>query len=189
MPLLHASLLSLLLAAPAPSPRVSPKPVSPPASRFSAPEVRVQGYRVVVEKLTQARNFSTDFAGNGQPSGGKTTRRQMVVVSLAVHPSNVSLLPHIAGLGTRAVAYSPSDAALPFRAYPVEDPGPLRSGTWRTQVVAEELDVGITQINRLQGELIVYPKARRVTLEFPLPSNTPQTRTVDGFRAVLRSFK
>src|SRR5688572_12721739 len=175
-------LLAAALAAAAPAPG------TPPAApgRFQAPEVRAQGYRFVVEQVQQQQYEQTEFPP-GAPEGavGKTSGRQHLFVRLAVHPPQPGLLPHIEGLDPKVVGVA-GDRSVTLRSYPVEDSGPVGGGVWRCQLSAQEVELSATRLGRLQGELIVYPKARVVTLDFPAGVKTPVSREADGFHATLR---
>lgn len=175
----------LLLTLPAIAAAAAPQS----AARFQAPEVRVQGYRFVVEQVQQQQMEQIEFpAGTPADSPGKASGQQHLFFKLAVYPPRPDLLPHVEGLDAKVLGVA-GDKSLTFRSSPVEDTGPLRGGVWRTQLYAQEVALSATQLSRFQGDLIVYPKARVVTLDFPLRGPLPATKDSDGMRATLRSVK
>jgi hypothetical protein len=161
-------------------------PVSTPPTRRNPPEVRVHGYRVVVEKLQQTENLAIDF-GDGEK--GKVTGRQVVQVGLAVYPPTPRSIANIEGLDPRIIAFTTDNKPLTFQSYPSEDTSPLLGTAWRTLLMVQEVDLSVSRLGRLQGELVIYPRARLVTLDFPLADRLPQSRTAEGFHACLRQSR
>jgi hypothetical protein len=159
---------------------------APPDPRLAAPETRVQGYRVVVERLDQQQNLALEFQG---AAAGKTTGSQQVFVALAVYPPNPKLAANVQGLDPRVLAFTDRNRPVNFQSYPGEESSPLGGGVWRTNLQAADVDLLTSRLHRLQGELIVYPRAKGVTLDFPLPANAPQTREDEGVRATLKTVR
>lgn len=193
------TLLPLLLAALAGGAGAAPAPPRAPASSATAPmritssprvpaapETRVQGYRIVIEKLQQAQNLSTEFSDDGK---SRTTGRQLVYVYVAVHPPTPALARNIEGLDPRIVAYAAPETQVPFMSYAVEDTNPLVTGVWRGLLMAQEIELSVSRLQRLQGQLVVYPRARLVTLDFPLAGKLPQVQEAEGFRATLKQSR
>ncbi|MGV3720001.1 MAG: hypothetical protein ACO1SX_03740 [Actinomycetota bacterium] len=178
-------LLSALLLAPA-APSVAPRPKSA-TPRLTPPETRAQGYRFVVERFIQQQNLNEDFAAD-KPS--ETSGRQHLYLWLAVHPPDPKLTSSIQGLDTRIIAFAaPHGKVITLRSYPPEDAGPLLDGVWRTQLAAQELDLSIAGVDRLQGELVVFPRAKKVTLDFALPITGAATKESEGFKVTVKNVR
>jgi hypothetical protein len=181
--------LILLLAVPAAALQQATRGPKPPEAA-PAPEVKVEGYRIVVEKLVQNQNLALEFPDPADRREGvsRMTGRQLVYVHLAVHPPNPKLIPNLDGLDGRIVAFS-GNSPVTFRPYPADDANPLTTGVWRTMLMAQDVDLSVSRLDRLQGELVVYPSAKQVKLEFPVPSDIPVTREAEGLRVVMRPMK
>lgn len=160
-----------------------------PVPRLTPPETKVQGYRFVVEQVQQQQYEQVEFPRGGQEGAvGKSSGRQHLFVRLAVHPPQPGMLPNIDGLDSKVLATA-AGKSLALRGYPVDDGSPLNGGVWRHQLSAQEVDLGATHLSKLQGELLVYPKAQLVALDLPLEGKLPITKQQGGFRATLRSVK
>lgn len=157
----------------------APRPPAPAA----APEVRVQGYRIVVERLQQVENVALDFT---QAPVAKPAGQQVVSVGLAVYPPAPKLVANIEGLDPKVIAFLNGSKAVSLGTYSADDANPLATGVWRTVVIGQDLDFTASRLSRLQGELIVYPNAGVVTLDFPLDGKPGRTVEKDGLRATLK---
>jgi hypothetical protein len=141
----------------------------------------------VVERFNQQQNLNAEFAAD-RPV--EHNGRQHLYLWLAVHPPDPKLLTSIQGLDPRIIAFgAPDGKVITLRSYPGDDAGPLSDGVWRTQLAAQELDLSISALNRLQGELIVFPRARKVTLDFPLPLNTALSKESEGFKVTVKNVR
>jgi hypothetical protein len=177
-PLLAALLLAAAAAAAPP----------PPSPRLKAPEAQVQGYRFVIEEVSQQQYEQTDFPPGGMDKAtAKPAGRQSLALKLAVYPPQASMLPNIDGLDSKITATVGGDKPVVLTHWPLDDANPLLGGVWRNQLMAQDVDLAAPYMKRLEGDLIVYPKARTVTLDFPLKAGT--TKMVDGFRATLKTVK
>jgi hypothetical protein len=76
-----------------------------------------------------------------------------------------------------------------LQSYVPEEMAPLSGGVWRTRLLAQDLDVSADRLSGLTGELIVYPRARLLTLDLPLAGKLPLNQEEGGFRASLKSVK
>jgi hypothetical protein len=169
----------LLLAVPVPA-------AAPVDSRLAAPEVRVEGYRFVVERFMQQQNLTEEFAADQPP---EKKGRQHLYLGLAVYPPDPKLLANVQGLDPRVIAFAgPGGKVITLRSYPADD-GPLLDGVWRTQLAAQDLDLTVSTLNRLQGELVVFPHARRVTLDFPLPVSQAVTKEAEGLKVTVKNMR
>lgn len=169
------------------APAALPGRAAPPAP--VAPETRSQGYRFVVEQLQQQQSHQWEWPAPGAPRQGvaEITGRQYLYLRLAVTPPEPRLLPNVEGLAARVTGATGRGKVLVFTPYPMDD-APVAGGVWRTQLMAQEVDLGVGRIKGLQGSLIVYPQARVASLEFPL-GKTPATHRVDSFRATLKDVR
>jgi len=168
------------------APGVAPKP-KPAVPRLVAPETRSLGYRFVVERFTQQQNLNAEFAADQPPEIGG---RQHLNLALAVHAPDPKLVSSIQGLDARIIAFGvPDGKVITLRSHPPEETGPLLEGVWRTQLSAQELDLSISAISRLQGELVVFPRARKVTLDFPLPLGVETTKEAEGFKVTIKNVR
>jgi len=159
-------------------------PPAPPA-----PEVRAQGYRFVVEQVQQQQSHQWEFPPPGSPRAGvpETTGRQYLYLRLAVSPPDPKLLPNIEGLAARVTGSTGQGKVVMLTPYPMDD-APIAGGVWRTQLMAQEVELGVARLKGLQGSLIVYPHARVASLEFPL-GKTPVVHKMDGFKATLKEVR
>jgi hypothetical protein len=162
---------------------------APPPARVMAPEVRAQGYRFVLEKVEQQRLEHAEFPP-GAKEGAVTALKgsQIVVLQVAVHPPTANLLPNIQGLDPKVVANT-QGAAVPLSVNGLDDAELVGGNVWRTRLTAHELSIGVTKLERVRGELVVYPRAKVVTLDFPLHAHTPAVKQDEGFRATLKQVK
>lgn len=174
---------ALLLSGPvlAAAERAARPPAAPPA-----PEVRVQGYRVYVERVQQVENLAVDFPPEGS---GKVTGQQVVSIHLGVQPPDPSRAANIQGLGGRVVALQEGNHALTLQTYTTDEEATPAGGVWRTLLMAQDVDLAASRLGRLQGELVVYPQARTATLDFPLTGRLPRTQEADGLRATLKQVR
>lgn len=176
LPLLSA----LLIAPPSPSaPAGKPVPTRP-----AAPQVKSQGYRFVVERFIQQDNVTREFVAD---KPGTNTGRQHFYLSLAIYPPDPKLAANIQGLDPKVLGFAGAQV-LNFRSYPLDDTRPA-TGVWRTQLAAQELDLAINRITKVQGELVVFPRAKKVTLEFPLPIPTQLSKSDEGFKATVKNVQ
>lgn len=152
-------------------------PLPPP------PEATVQGYRFVVERIQQAQNVSVEYAESG---GSKTTGRQMVYLTLAVYPPSPGLAANIERLEPRLVAFAGPGTPVAFEAYTADEGGALQGGVWRASLTNQDLPLSVGRLERLQGELLVYPQARRARQDVPLDAALPAQRAAEGVRITLR---
>jgi len=170
---------SLAGAAPAPAPKADRK----------TPETRAGGYRFVVERVQQTQNVNIEF---GEGTDGKVSGRQSVTISLAVHPPARELIANIDGLAQRMVA-SGSDGTdaqpVVLNGYTSDEGNPLTTGVWRASLIAQDLDLSVTRLSKLQGELVVYPSAKRVAIDLPLAAKLPVTREAEGVKCTLKQLK
>jgi hypothetical protein len=173
------------LVGPGRSPAAPPvAPAVPPA-----PETRAQGYRFVVEQVQQQQSQQWEFPPPNAPDAGigEATGRQYIYFRLAVTPPDPKLLPNLEGLASRVAGSTGQGKVVVFTPYPMDE-APVAGGIWRTQLMAQEVELGVTRIKGLQGSLIVYPHARVVSFDFPL-ARAPATQKVDGFRATLKEVR
>lgn len=175
-------LLSALLAAPIPPGLPAGKPV---AARPVAPQVKSQGYRFVVERFIQQDNVTREFNADQPPA---VSGKQHFYLGLAVYPPDPKLAANIQGLDPKILGFAGTQV-LNFRSYTADDGGPTTAGVWRTQLAAQELDLGINRISKLEGELIVFPRAKKITLDFPLPINAQLTKSDEGFKATVKNIR
>lgn len=184
------ALASAAAGAPVAAPIPSSGPRSSARAELKPPETRAGGYRFVVERLQQQQNVAMEFA---EAAEGKLTGTQSVSVSLAIYPPKRELVAHIDRLEQRIVAYPGPGAAehepIVFQSIPQDDTNPLLNGVWRTYLMAQELDLSVARLSRLQGELVVYPAAKRVSLELPLAGKIPVTREAGGLRCTVKQVR
>lgn len=175
-------LLATLLTAP-----LSPNPAKgkPAPARPVAPQVRSQGYRFVVERFIQQDNVTREFIGD-QP--GTNSGKQHFYLGLAVYPPDPKLAANIQGLDPKILGFAGTQV-LNFRSYSADDTNPNTTGVWRTQLAAQELDLSINRISKVQGELVVFPRAKKVTLDFPLPINSQLSKSDEGFKATVLNVR
>jgi hypothetical protein len=129
-----------------------------------------------------------DFAD----ADGKLTGRQTVSITLAIHPRVKEQVANIDGLDPRIVAYPrPSGESQPIvlQSYPADDGNPLATGIWRAYLTAQEVDLSVSRLSRLQGELIIYPNAKRITLDLPMAAKLPVVRESGGVRCALKQLR
>jgi len=157
----------------------------PAASRLATPQVKSQGYRFVVERFIQQVNVTREF---GEEKPGLNSGRQHLYLGLAIYPPDPKLAANIQGLDPKIIGFAGTNV-LNFRSYPADDTGPAASGVWRTQLAAQELDLAINRISKVQGELVVFPRARKVTLDFPLPIPTQLSKSAEGFKATVKNVR
>jgi hypothetical protein len=164
---------------------------APPAGgKLRAPEVNAEGYRLVIEQVQQQQYEQTDFPPGGQPGGtGKPSGRQVLNLKLAVFPPAPEMLTNIDGLDQKIVASAGADKPITLRSWPADDGAPVAGGPWRSMLMAQDVELSARSLKKLQGELIVFPKARNVTLEFPANAKPGTTKGVDGFKVTLNSVK
>src|SRR5207253_5660005 len=62
-------------------------------------------------------------------------------------------------------------------------------GAWRALLMAQEVDLSTSRLNRVQGELVVYPRAKLVTLDFPVNGKLPQVQEGEGLKAILKQVR
>lgn len=175
-------LLSALLLAPLPP---SARPGKPNPLRPVAPQVKSQGYRFVVERFIQQDNVTREFVAD---KPGTNSGRQHFYLGLAIYPPDPKLAVNIQGLDPKVLGFAGTQV-LNFRSYPIDDAGPAASGVWRTQLAAQELDLAINRITKVQGELVVFPRAKKVTLEFPLPLAAQLSKSDEGFKATVKNVR
>jgi hypothetical protein len=174
-------------SAPPPKPTVpAPAVPAPEPARADAPEVRVQGHRIVLEKLTQVQNLGLDW---GSDAPGVPTGSQHLYLHLAVLPPTPAQAMNIEGLDPNVVVSTRSNASLALRAYPSEDSNPVGSGVWRVMLLAQPVELTATQLRGLHGELILYPQARIARFEFPLTAKAPLVRESDRVKVTLREIR
>lgn len=161
------------------------RPARPPAAP-PAPEVRVQGYRVYVERVQQVENLAVDFPPEGS---GKVTGQQVVSIHLGVQPPDPGRVANIQGLGGRVVALQDGSRSLTLQTYSTEEDAAPAGGAWRTLLMAQDVDLAASRLGKLQGELVVYPQARTATLDFPVTGRLPRTQEADGLRATLKQVR
>jgi len=157
----------------------------PGLTRPAAPQVRSQGYRFVVERFIQQDNVTREFV---EDKPGTNSGRQHFYLGLAIYPPDPKLAANIQGLDPKILGFAGTNV-INFRSYPADDTGPAASGVWRTQLAAQELDLGINRITKVQGELVVFPRARKVTLDFPLPITTQLSKSAEGFKATVKNVR
>ena len=180
----------LLLAAPV-QPATAPQPARAD-TRPRAPEVTVHGFRVVAERVAQQQSFSLEFptdAAGAPKADGKRTGRQAVTVHLAIYPPDPKQINQIDSLTPHLVAYTPANTAVSLRSFQYDETSPEAAGVWRAQVVAQELDPDVQRLQRLHGELLVYPRARKASIELPLAGKAPHTGEVEGFHVTVKSVR
>lgn len=158
------------------------------APPLRAPEVREQGYRLVIEQVQQQQYEQTDFPPGGVPeSKGTTTGRQILNLKLAVYPPSPGMMANIVGLDQKIVASAGAKEPVTLRSWMTEE-GPSGVAPWRSILMAQNVDLAARSLKQLQGELIVYPRAQLAILDFPI-AKPGTTKTVDGFRTTLKSAK
>jgi hypothetical protein len=167
-----------------------PGTVAPPR----APETHAAGYRFLIERLVQYQSVNQDWSGSDGPEGPtpghpRASASQGLYVYLAVQPPAPGLLPNIDGLDEQITAQSPRRTPLALRELPAEDADPRVTGLWRAVVHAQGMEPSDGILKDLRGELVVYPRARTVTLEYPLEAAVPATRQADGMRATLKQMR
>lgn len=177
LPLLSALLIAPLAPA---APAGKPAPARP-----AAPQVKSQGYRFVVERFIQQDNVTREFVDD---KPGTNSGRQHFYLGLAIYPPDPKLAANIQGLDPKILGFAGANV-LNFHSYPMDETGQPASGVWRTQLAAQELDLGINRITKVQGELVVFPRAKKVTLEFPLPINTQLSKSAEGFKATVKNVR
>jgi hypothetical protein len=167
-------------------------PRAPAAPPLVAPETRSGGYRIVVERLVEQVNVPVEFAPDpvtGARGGGAGEGSQYLYANLAVYPPpGVSPLA-IEGLDLRLVGLVPGRQPVVFQSFPFDDANPELTGSWRTQIAAQSIPVGVATLDRLQGELVVYARAKHVTLDFPVNGPLPAVREAEGYRATLKDVR
>ncbi|MFN3650275.1 MAG: hypothetical protein ACK47B_11910 [Armatimonadota bacterium] len=180
--LLLAGGISAASAAPAvaPKPAAAPNPAAAPALR--APEVTVDGYRFVIERITQQENLALDL----EPAGAPVQGQQFVFLELAVYPPDPKQAVNVEGLDARLVAFANGSRAVALQPQGAEENDARSTGVWRTRLMASGLDLSVGRLSRLQGELVVYPQSQLLTLDFPLAEKLPLTRRAESFRATLK---
>ncbi len=157
------------------------RPVPP-----GAPEARAGDYRVRVEKIVQSENLTLDFDEKGRPA---RTGRHSVYLHLAVEPLRAERLFNIDRLEPQVLAFSGAGRPVTFQPYPVEQRNGPDLAAWRTLLMAQEVDLNAARLQKLAGELVVYPQASLTTLDFPTTGKLPLTRRAGPLTAVLREVK
>jgi hypothetical protein len=137
-----------------------------------------------VERFIQQDNVTREFI---ESKPGTNTGRQHFYLGLAVYPPDPKLAANIQGLDPKVLGFA-GTSVLNFRSYPLDDTRPA-AGVWRTQLAAQELDLAINRITKVQGELVVFPRAKKVTLEFPLPIPTQLSKSDEGFKATVKNVR
>lgn len=161
-------------------------PVNGAPAPPGAPEARAGDYRVRVEKIVQSENLTLDFDAKDRPA---RAGRHSVYLHLAVEPLRAELLFNIDRLAPQVLAFSGAGRPVTFQPYPVEQRNEPDLGTWRTLLMAQEVDLNAARLQKLAGELIVYPQASVTTLDFPTTGKLPLTRRSGPLTAVLREVK
>lgn len=152
-----------------------------------APGTRVQGYRIVVEKVIQSQTVRRQFGRDGVPDADSGEQR--VYVTLAVYPPKPELLAHIDGVETGVTAGVGPDTRIRFQSYLPDEPTGTGARVWRTLLTAMDVPLAVSQLEGLRGRLMVYPSSRRVRLDFPLSMPVPQTLEAGELRATLREVR
>jgi hypothetical protein len=143
----------------------------------------------MVEQVQQHRYQNVEFApGANEGATAKLKGTQTVAVKLAVYPPDPALTANIQGLDPKVFANT-GGAAMPFTVSGRDEFDPMLGGVWRAGIAAHEVGLSVTRLERIRGELIVYPRAKMVTLDFPLNAHTPAVKQGEGFKAILRQAK
>lgn len=184
------ALVPWLIAAPPPPPPHA-APGGREDARLRAPEVTVHGYRIVVERIGQQQGASIEFplAKDGTPTVARHTGRQSVSVHLAVYPPDPKQINQIDSLSQQLAAYTAASSPITLRSFQYDETSPELAGAWRAQVVAQELDPAVHRLQRLHGELVVYPRAQKVALDLLLAGKVPLTVELGGLRATLKQVR
>lgn len=158
----------------------------PPAARPAAPEIRAGDYRLVLEKLTQSENVVLEFDDQGRAS---TSARLNLNLQVAVHSRLPQQRLNLDGLDSRVLAFSQAGRPVSFQMYRLEDAEAARSGIWRALLMAQDADPDLVRLEKLQGQLVVYPRAAVTTLDFPLTAKLPLKLQQGDLTAVLKELK
>ncbi len=164
------------------APRPAAQQGVPKGPGSTGPEAKVNGYRVAVERVQENENFWLEFDGGPAKVAGRNT----LSLFLAVRPPRREMAANIEGLDSRFVAFTETNRPVTFQPYMPDDADPLVTGVWRTCLVASDLDTTVASLKRIQGELLVYPKAKIVTTDFPLNGKYPQSTVGDGLKVTLK---
>lgn len=173
-----AGVPTMLRAAPEPGPRGLPA------------ETNTSDYRVVVEQVSHNRSLSLNFPEMGltpAPTGG-----QSVSLNVAVQAPTPAAALGISGFGGPMKAVLAQGGAVNVHAGGDEEGAPVAGRVWRGMMYAESFPVNTEALRELQGELVVYPNARRAKFEWQLPAQLPATRTIpglEGYKATLREVQ
>ncbi len=160
--------------------------VEVPVSGRPLTAVTAGGYRVAVERIVQNSSLTVEFTG-GQAApvdGGQTN-----YVYLAVVAPDADRARAIVGLGKQLTATTDTGQRLALRNYAAAEGGGPDGRTWRTYVIAQDVNAGARGFASLAGELIVFPNSRAVGLEFPTRLPFPQTQAAEGLRVTVHEVR
>ena len=152
------------------------------ASAARAPVATVEGYRISLTRIQRTENLLAEF-----PEGraGKLSGRQSLTLGLSVTPPNPAIADRIQGLAARVTGQAAGGAPLAFsQGVSDEQPADRRYLLWN--LWTSELPPTIERISSLTGELVVYPRASRFTLELPVKTGTTLVREDVALKATVQ---
>ncbi len=177
---LLAGLLAAAVARPQAGPAAPADPVVPPM-----PAVRVGEFQVAVERVDESENTAFEF--DDSPSA-VLSGRKAVTLGLTIRARKPESLLRLDRLESRFLAFDAQNRPLNFLVESTEELTQLRLQTWRARMQAPDVGLDVDRFYRTQGELLVYPKARVLTVDFPLPApTTPVVRTPGEMKLTLTS--
>jgi hypothetical protein len=107
-----------------------------------------------------------------------------VQVHLSVQPPQPELLRNIEGL-ERKVTAETEVGTVGLQVFFAEPAAPGGGALWKVGLTAPDLGLPATRLRQLRGELIVWPRAVPVRIEFPVGGKLPETREAEGLRITL----
>ena len=155
-------------------------------ARAEPPSAPAGPYRVAVERIIQ--NFTATVR---QSPGQEAVQnsQQSVRLFLVVTPPEGGSVAGVEEISNPVVGRSDTGRAIVFRGYTTPVADPVRAAVWRTSLNAAEVDLTATRLDTLAGELVVFPEASLMRMEFPVAGPFPLTREEKGVRVTLQSAK
>lgn len=156
-------------------------------SAESGPSAALGSLRMVVERVVQNASLTLDFAPT-PPAADAVDGRQTVYVYVAVSGPDRDTVSGIVGFGKETTGVTDTGQQVALRSYAASDGAAPDGRSWRTYMLAHDVEMGARILREVRGELLVYPRSRAARVDFPLHGAGPQSHTVEGLKVTLQEW-
>lgn len=158
------------------------------AQQIRQPVVAAGPYRVMVDRITQNRTVTLDFAlPGGRPPDGVATQRS-VQFQVAVLPKDPKTAPQISTFQVKSVTVRQNNRPVDVHHYggPLESPND--PALVRAYLYVPAMPANAQELNSIEGEIVSYERNGPFEIEIPTAGDLPRTVEKDGVKVTIREW-